>query len=139
VENSVMGTDATGEKAAARAGMESVVGYILLGGVLLSVALIAGGLAWHWAVTGQLQLEYSIGNVDLIQFIFSDLQQLVVGRLRPRYLINLGIAVLVLTPYVRIMVSVLYFALVARNWKYALFTAAVLGVLTYSLFGRWAS
>jgi len=51
-------------------------------------------------------------------------------------LINLGIAVLILTPYVRILASVLYFAFVARNWKYTLFTASVLGVLTYSLFGR---
>jgi uncharacterized membrane protein len=128
-----------GEKTAARSSMETVVGYILLGGVLLSVALIAGGLAWHWVTTGQLQFEYPIGGMDLARFITNDLQQLVVGPIHPRYLINLGIAVLILTPYVRILASVLYFAFVARNWKYTLFTAAVLGVLTYSLFGRWAS
>lgn len=119
--------------------METVVGYILLGGVLLSVALIAGGLAWHWVTTGQLQFEYLVGGMDLARFITNDLQQLVVGPIHPRHLINLGIAVLILTPYVRILASVLYFAFVARNWKYTLFTAAVLGVLTYSLFGRWAS
>jgi uncharacterized membrane protein len=116
--------------------MESVVGYILLGGVSASVALIIGGLAWHCVATGQLQFEYPIGGMDLAQFISSDLQKLVVGPIRPRYLINLGIAVLILTPYVRILASVLYFAFVARNWKYALFTMSVLGVLTYSLFGR---
>ena len=129
-------TNAVGGKAAIHAGMESVVGYILLGGVLLSAALIVGGLAWHWATTGQLQLEYPVGGMDLARFIFSDLQQLVSSPIRPRYLVNLGIAVLILTPYVRIMASVLYFAFVARNWKYALFTALVLGALTYSLFGR---
>jgi uncharacterized membrane protein len=128
-----------GEKTAARSNIETVVGYILLGGVLLSVALIAGGLAWHWVTTGQLQFEYLVGGMDLARFITNDLQQLVVGPIHPRYLINLGIAVLILTPYVRILASVLYFAFVARNWKYTLFTAAVLGVLTYSLFGRWAS
>jgi uncharacterized membrane protein len=132
------GTD-VGERTATHAGMESVVGYILLGGVSLSVALIIGGLAWHWAATGQLQFEYSIGGMDLVRFVSSDLQQLVAGPMRPRYSINLGIAVLILTPYVRILASVLYFAFAARNWKYALFTAFVLGALTYSLFGRWAS
>jgi uncharacterized membrane protein len=128
-----------GEKTAARSNMETVVGYILLGGVLLSVALIAGGLAWHWVTTGQLQFEYLVGGMDLARFITNDLQQLIVGPIHPRDLINLGIAVLILTPYVRILASVLYFAFVARNWKYTLFTASVLGVLTYSLFGRWAS
>jgi uncharacterized membrane protein len=125
-----------GEKTAARSNIETVVGYILLGGVLLSVALIAGGLAWHWVTTGQLQFEYLVGKVDLARFITNDLQQLIIAPIHPRYLINLGIAVLILTPYVRILASVLYFAFVARNWKYTLFTASVLGVLTYSLFGR---
>jgi uncharacterized membrane protein len=128
-----------GEKTAARSNIETVVGYILLGGVLLSVALIAGGLAWHWVTTGQLQFEYLVGGMDLARFITNNLQQLIVGPIHPRHLINLGIAVLILTPYVRILASVLYFAFVARNWKYTLFTASVLGVLTYSLFGRWAS
>jgi uncharacterized membrane protein len=134
----MLGAD-TSRTTATHVGMESVVGYILLGGVSLSVALIIGGLAWHWVTTGQLQFEYSIGGMDLVRFISSDLQQLVAGPMRPRYLINLGIAVLILTPYVRILASVLYFAFAAHNWKYALFTAFVLGALTYSLFGRWAS
>jgi uncharacterized membrane protein len=116
--------------------MDSVVGYILLIGVISSAALIVGGLAWHWATTGQLQFEYPIGRVNLARFIYSDLQKLIAGPTRPRYLINLGIAVLMLTPFVRVLASVLYFAFVARNWKYALFTASVLGALTYSLFGR---
>lgn len=124
------------EETTTHTSMESVVGYILLGGVSASVALIIGGLAWHWVATGQLQFEYPIGGMDLARFILSDLQKLVVGPMHPRYLINLGIAVLILTPYVRILASVLYFAFVARNWKYTLFTAAVFGALTYSLFGR---
>jgi uncharacterized membrane protein len=116
--------------------METAVGYILLGGVLLSVVLVASGLAWHWVTTGQLQFEYPIGGMDLARFVIDDLQRLVVGPIHPRYLINLGIAVLVLTLYVRVLISVLYFALVERNWKYTSFTAVVFGVLTYSLFGH---
>jgi uncharacterized membrane protein len=39
-----------------------------------------------------------------------------------------------LTPYVRVLASMLYFVLVERNVKYGLFTGFVLAVLTYSLF-----
>jgi uncharacterized membrane protein len=53
--------------------------------------------------------------------------------LRPRLLVNLGIGVLLLTPYVRVLASLVYFATVERDPKYALFTAFVLAVLTYSL------
>jgi uncharacterized membrane protein len=130
----VVRTNAIDRKTATHTGMEAVVGYILLGGVLLSVALITGGLAWHWVTTGQLQFEYPVDGMDLARFFINDLQQLIVGPIRPRYLINLGIAVLILTPYIRILISVLYFAFVELDWKYAFFTAAVLSVLTYSLF-----
>ena len=49
-------------------------------------------------------------------------------------LVNLGIAVLLLTPYVRVLMSMLYFVFVERNLKYALFTGFVLAMLTYGLF-----
>ncbi len=41
-----------------------------------------------------------------------------------------------LTPFIRVGVSIVYFMGVLRNWKYTCFTAAVLLVLTYSLFLR---
>jgi len=47
---------------------------------------------------------------------------------------NVGLAVLMLTPYARVLASVLYFALVERSAKYTIFTGFVLAVLTYSLF-----
>ena len=34
------------------ASMDAVIGYVLLGGVLLSVALLVAGLFWHWVKTG---------------------------------------------------------------------------------------
>lgn len=58
------------------------------------------------------------------------------GALRPRVLINFGLAVLLLTPYVRVAASMLYVAVAERNWKYTAFTGFVFAVLTYSLFLR---
>jgi uncharacterized membrane protein len=116
--------------------MEGLVGYILLIGVLLSLLLIVVGVAWHWISTGQLGLEYSIKGMNLFEFLVRDVGEAVHGMLRPRLFTNLGIAVLMLTPYVRALVSMLYFAFGARNWKFTLFTGFVLAVLTYSLFLR---
>lgn len=122
--------------ATARFDMETLVGYILLGGVLLSVASLAAGLAWHWAITGQVGIDYPIAGVSLFQFLLADVSQVASGTVRPRLLVSLGIAILMLTPYVRVLVSMLYFAFSEHNWKYTLITGFVFSVLTYSLLLR---
>jgi uncharacterized membrane protein len=116
--------------------MEALVGYILLVGVLLSLLLIVVGIVWHWISTGRLGLEYSIVGMNLFRFVIHDARDALQGMFRPRLFTNLGIAVLMLTPFVRVLASVLYFGFGARNWKYTLFTGIVLSVLTYSLFLR---
>ena len=116
--------------------MESLVGYILLTGVLLSVALLAIGFVWRWVRVGNLRFEHSIVGTNFFEFILSTLRQMASQALRPRLFLNLGIGVLMLTPFVRVLASVFYFAFVEHNWKYTLFTGFVLSVLTYSLFLR---
>jgi uncharacterized membrane protein len=116
--------------------MEILIGYILFGGVLLSVTLLAIGFVWRWVRSGNLQFQHTVAGMNFFEFVLSSLRQMVSHELRPRVLINMGIAVLMLTPFVRVLASVFYFALVERNWKYTLFTGFVLCVLTYSLFLR---
>lgn len=116
--------------------MEALVGLILLCGVLASAALLIIGLVWHWAATGGLSFQYEIKGMNLFQFLAADLRQAWAGQLRPRLFVSLGIAVLLLTPYVRVLASMISFATVERNLKYTLFTAFVFSVLTYSLFLR---
>ena len=115
--------------------VESLVGYTLMSGVLLSLGLIAIGLVWHWLVQGTIALDYALPATSVADFITGDARQLLSVAARPRLLVNTGIAVLMFTPYVRVLVSMLYFLFVERNWKYSAFTAFVLGTLTYSLFG----
>jgi uncharacterized membrane protein len=119
-----------------RLDMELVVGGILLAGVTSSMVLLTAGLAWHWTRSGNTALDYSLAGTSIFEFVLSDVKALTPDGLRPRVLVNLAIAVLLLTPYVRVLASVLYFALVERNLKYTVFTAFVLLVLTYSLFLR---
>lgn len=116
--------------------MDALVGSILQDGVLLSLALIIAGLFWRWLRTGSLVIDYRITGVNLFQFVVDEIGLAVHGAARPRLLINLGIAVLMLTPFVRVAASVVYFMGILRNWKYTLFTAFVLSILTYSLFLR---
>ncbi len=116
--------------------MEVLVGYILQIGVLSSIALIAAGVVWRWLNTGVLGLDYTITGMNFFEFVFSDFQQMLAGAFRPRLLVNLGIMTLMLTPFVRVFASMLYFAIAERNWKYTAFTAFVFATLSYSLFLR---
>ena len=116
--------------------MEFLIGYILLAGVLISAALLAIGMIWHWVRWGNLRFEYSIVGMNFFEFLLTTLRQMTSEVMRPRFFLNMGIGVLMLTPFVRVLASVFYFALVERNWKYTLFTGFVLSVLTYSLFLR---
>jgi len=116
--------------------MESLVGYILLTGVLLSVALLAVGFVWRWLRVGSLRFEHSIVGMNFFEFLLSTLRQTASQAFRPRLFLNMGIAVLMLTPFVRVLTSFFYFAFVEHNWKYTLFTGFVLSMLTYSLFLR---
>jgi uncharacterized membrane protein len=116
--------------------MEGLVGYILLIGVLLSVALLSVGFVWRWVRVGNLRFEHSIVGMNFFEFISSTLRRIASRAFRPRLFLNMGIGVLMLTPFVRVLASVFYFAFAEHNWKYTLFTAFVLSVLTYSLFLR---
>jgi uncharacterized membrane protein len=116
--------------------MDVLVGYILQTGVLLSMALVAAGLFWYWLRTGGLALNYQITGMNLFEFVVSEFRLAFRGALGPRLLVNLGIITLMLTPFVRVGASMMYFLAVLKNWKYTLFTAFVLAVLTYSLFLR---
>ena len=118
----------------ARFDVEGVVGYTLMGGVLASLALITVGLAWHWVVRGTLQFDYTLPGTNVADFLRADVEQTALASARPRLLVNWGIAVLLLTPYVRVLASMIFFAVVDRDWKYTVFTAIVLGTLTYSIF-----
>jgi len=117
------------------ADMDALVGYVLLVGVFSSLALLATGLVWRWSSTGT-AFDYDLAGTTVFQLLATDVRQLAAGAWRPRLLVNLGLAALLLTPYTRVVASMLYFALVERDRKYVAFTAFVLATLTYSLFLR---
>lgn len=117
--------------------MDVLVGTILLAGVLVSIILIVIGLAWNWLATGSLTLSYAISGENFFNFLIHSITGMFDGKvIRPRQFISLGIVTLMLTPFIRVMASFVYFVIADRNWKFSLITLIVLGVLTYSLFLR---
>jgi uncharacterized membrane protein len=116
--------------------MEALIGYVLLSGVALSVLLIVAGLLWRLVAIGHLTAEYSLSGMNLAQFAAAEVRLVASSELRPRLLINLGMVLLMLTPFARVLASVLFFAFAARNLKYTVITGFVLLVLGYSLFLR---
>lgn len=133
-QSSPRGEERAGSAQQAR--MDLLIGYLLLGGVVLSLALIAAGLVWRWIRTGKPSLDYQLIGTDVFQLAVHEIRLATHGAVRPRLLDTSGIVVLMLTPYLRVVASVAYFLFVVRNWKYAIFTSIVLTVLTYSLFLR---
>ena len=116
--------------------MELLVGYVLLIGVLACLALVLAALLWQWTSTGSLDFDYALSGMNFFQLMSSEFGLAARGAASPRLLLTLGIVVLMLTPFVRVLVSMFYFLLALKDWKYTLFTAFVLAILTYSLFLR---
>ena len=108
--------------------MDALLSYILLYGVVISLALVTISLIWKWLATGQVGFVYELAGMNLYQFATTQIRTTLAGQIRPELLMNLGIAVLMLTPFMRVIASLVFFAAVSKNWKYVL--------LTYSLFLR---
>jgi uncharacterized membrane protein len=115
---------------------DPVLGCVLSSGVVLSVALIVVGLAWHWIKAGRPGGDYVIPKLNLFEFVSLEIHEVAAGHFRPRLWLNLGMVALLLTPCLRVLASLLFFFFVEHNWKYSAFTGFVLAVLTYSLFLR---
>lgn len=105
---------------------ELVISYVLRGGVVVSAVIITLGIVWFYlqmAITGHATLTYphSLGGI---------IQRLIGGE--PLALVALGLLVLLLTPILRVAISIIVFAL-ERDWLYTVITMLVLLILLISL------
>jgi uncharacterized membrane protein len=114
--------------------LEGVISYVLIIGVVTSLLFEITGIILFYHTYGSLAISHDSRMFLRGENFFIFLAQLFSGSsasLSIR-LITLGIAVLILTPYVRAMLSVIYFA-VRGNGKYLVITLFVLTILTISL------
>lgn len=117
-------------------GLERAISYVLIAGVLASVAVETFGIVSYYLSNGNLNILFqpnsAMKGTDFFSYTAKLAQQLSVGALTPMQVLGLGIVLLMMTPYLRVVASVVYFGL-AKNPKYLLITLFVLIVLTATL------
>ncbi|MGA3288970.1 MAG: DUF1634 domain-containing protein [Candidatus Bathyarchaeia archaeon] len=115
--------------------LETVVSYILIIGVVVSVLLEIIGISLFYRTYGNEQVSQSktvfISGQNFFVFIFDQIQHFF-GSQNAIMFMTLGLIILILTPYIRAISSVVYFAW-EKNRNYVLITLFVLIVLTVSL------
>jgi uncharacterized membrane protein len=115
--------------------LETIISYLLIVGVVASVLLEIVGITLYFGAYGNVQISQSqnvfITGDNFFVFIIAKIQNLFVSENAILFM-TLGIIILILTPYLRAVASVAYFAW-ERNRKYVLITLFVLVVLTASL------
>ena len=115
--------------------LEIVISYMLIVGVVLSLILEVIGVAFLYGSFRRLDISqdpsFFIQGRDFFTFMF----ETIAGK-HPAgpgiSFMTAGIIVLILTPYIRVIASVFYFA-AERNLRYVLITLFVLVVVTLSL------
>ena len=117
--------------------MEDLISATLRNGMLLSIGLIVGCFFYRWVTHDVMEFTLSLQARSIPALIRVDLQKLAAPSFGDDFLLHLGVSVLLLTPYARVLFSMLYFAFVERSWKHAFFTFLVLVVLTIGLLTNW--
>lgn len=107
---------------------ELIISGVLRGGVLLSVAVILGGISYFYVLRYTGMLSHPT---------FPDtLPAVAAGVLHgdPLAIVVLGLLILLATPVIRVAVSIAAFA-IENDRTYVIITALVLAILLFSIFG----
>ncbi len=114
--------------------LETIISYLLIIGVVVSLMLTVVGLIFFHSHGLSISLNdpaMFIQGQNFFSFI-GGLASSWESQSRAIYFITLGIVILILTPYIRVIASFAYFG-ARKDIKYILITLYVLIVLTVSL------
>ena len=92
---------------------EKIISYLLLGGIIISILLEVIGVALLYHSSGNLNISHEPGvyikGHDFFSFIYQQFQN--IRTIKPAILfMTMGIVVLILTPYMRVIASFLFFS-----------------------------
>ena len=116
--------------------LETVISYLLIVGVIISLCLEVTGIIFFYRQyhNFNVMLENKamfIQGQNFFVFLFNVARDEGMANSAVLFM-TLGMATLILTPYIRVIASFIYFAW-EQNYKYVLITAFVLVILTVSL------
>ncbi len=118
-----------------RNSLEVATGVVLMAGLVASLLLLVAGVVSLYTARGHLAISNEPDMYLVGKGLVGLLTELISGRFAGGpgvRLMTVGIVILILTPYVRVITSVAYFAW-QRDLKYLAITVAVLVILTLSL------
>jgi uncharacterized membrane protein len=116
--------------------LETLISYLLIVGVVLSIALEIAGISIFYSSRSNLNILLDeralfIQGRDFFTFLYQLFAKEPTHNVGI-FLMTLGVAALILTPFIRVIASALYFAW-RKDTKYVLITAFVLVAITISL------
>ncbi|GBC69407.1 hypothetical protein HRbin01_01105 [archaeon HR01] len=111
--------------------LEKLLSLVLLTGVVASISTLAIGVSLY-SITHGLEISLSEEYRVSAPSFYAYLEGLAVMGAGVKSLIAAGLILLMLTPYARVLTSLIYFAAV-KDLKFILITAFVFAVLTLSL------
>ncbi len=106
----------------------AIIGWVLQGGVIVSVVVIAIGLLL-------LSLQpntFAPQQLQMLPHTFAQVGTALLA-LQPQAVIALGLLLLIATPVVRVAISMVAFA-VERDWRFVVISLLVLLILPFSIF-----
>jgi uncharacterized membrane protein len=116
--------------------LELAISYILIVGVVVSIVIeMVGMLSYYYAnrdLSVAFRPEFALQGHDFFTYSESTFRVVRVSSWSPLQILSLGLVLLMLTPYIRVVASVIYFGWV-KNVKYLSITLFVLIILTASL------
>ena len=116
--------------------LETIISYLLITGVIISLCLEVTGIVlfsrlYHTLNVMPANKSLLIQGQNFFTFLYFVAQGEGMANQAILFM-TLGVAVLILTPYIRVIASFIFFAW-ERDYKYVLITAFVLVILTVSL------
>jgi len=116
--------------------LEMAISYILMLGVGISVVVESIGMLNYYYMNGNLDItfqpELALKGTNIFTYAGATIFRLFTGTWTPFSFLGLGVILMLMTPYVRVWASVIYFSLV-KNKKYLFITGIVLVILTVSM------
>jgi uncharacterized membrane protein len=116
--------------------LEHTIGDILMLGVATSVVVESLGIVDYYLTNGNLDITFqpdlALKGTNIFGYAETAILRIFTGDLTPYSFLGLGVVLLLMTPYLRVWASVIYFTLV-KNMKYVFITGIVLIILTASM------
>ena len=115
--------------------LELVLSRILISSVMLALIVTILGVIWFGYSTNiNVQIDSTITSTNFGDFFSRMFTDLLTLRLTPIMILGLGVVILMITPYLRVLTSWIFFIIKEKDYKYVVITSVVLAILTFSLF-----